>query len=269
MLNKEISPKQKGLNTELHCISYFSDCGFLVSTPYGDNGRYDLIVDVNGHLLRIQAKTCSLIYDSEGEASGIKFSCRSARINTRESYVRRYTKDEIDYFATYWNHKVYVIPVEEASTEKILHFFEPKNNQGYKMSFLEDYTIEKQWNKYFINNNNQNNGLKIEEPKINNVFIDYKKSIPKTKIEYKCQRCGIKITKGSTYCDKCAHYLSRKVERPDRETLKKEIRTIPFTQLSKKYNVSDKAIVKWCIAENLPSKKSEIKAIPDNVWEKL
>ena len=50
MLNKEISPKQKGLNTELHCISYFSDCGFLVSTPYGDNGRYDLIVDVNNHL---------------------------------------------------------------------------------------------------------------------------------------------------------------------------------------------------------------------------
>ena len=137
------------------------------------------------------------------------------------------------------------------------------------MSFLEDYTIEKQWNKYFINNDNQNNGLKIEEPKIDNVFIDYKKYIPETKIKYKCQRCGIKITKGSTYCDKCAHYLSRKVERPDRETLKKEIRTIPFTQLGKKYNVSDKAIAKWCIAENLPSKKSEIKAIPNDVWEKL
>ena len=63
----QLTPKQKGLNTELHCISYFSDCGFLVSTPYGDNGRYDLIVDVNGHLLRVQVKTASGIKEDEGK----------------------------------------------------------------------------------------------------------------------------------------------------------------------------------------------------------
>ena len=127
----EISPKQKGLNTELHCISYFSDCGFLVSVPYGDNGRYDLIVDVNGHLLRVQVKSASPTVDNSGKISGIKFSCKSQRINTKESKTKRYSKDEIDYFATYWNYQVYVVPVEETSSSKYLRFYSSLNNQDY------------------------------------------------------------------------------------------------------------------------------------------
>jgi len=47
------------------------------------------------------------------------------------------------------------------------------------------------------------------------------------------------------------------------------IRTIPFTQIAKKYNVSDKAIVKWCIAENLPSKKRDINILTDEEWNKI
>jgi hypothetical protein len=41
------------------------------------------------------------------------------------------------------------------------------------------------------------------------------------------------------------------------------IRTKPFVHIAKEYGVSDKAITKWCINMNLPSKKSDIKLISD------
>jgi len=47
------------------------------------------------------------------------------------------------------------------------------------------------------------------------------------------------------------------------------IRTIPFVRIAKKYGVSDKAIVKWCIAENLPSKKSDINAYSEAEWSQI
>ena len=51
------------------------------------------------------------------------------------------------------------------------------------------------------------------------------------------------------------------------DELKQEIRNTPFTQLGKKYNVSDKCIVKWCEYYKLPTKKSIIKTYSDDDWE--
>jgi len=44
------------------------------------------------------------------------------------------------------------------------------------------------------------------------------------------------------------------------------IRTMSFEAIGRQYNVSGNAIKKWCIAENLPSKKSEIKNYSDEMW---
>ena len=61
----------------------------------------------------------------------------------------------------------------------------------------------------------------------------------------------------------------RKVIRPSREELKQLIRTIPFTRIAEQFGVSDNAIRKWCKAENLPSKKSEINQYSVSEWEKI
>lgn len=84
---------------------------------------------------------------------------------------------------------------------------------------------------------------------------------------YFCCECGTKISRGALRCELCQKKHSRVVERPSRDVLKKEIRILPFTQLGKKYNVSDKTISKWCDFYNLPSKKSIIKAYSDIEWE--
>jgi hypothetical protein len=54
-----------------------------------------------------------------------------------------------------------------------------------------------------------------------------------------------------------------------REELKQLIRTTPFTQIGKQFNVSDNAIRKWCDKYDLPRKSSEIKKYSNNEWENI
>lgn len=84
-----------------------------------------------------------------------------------------------------------------------------------------------------------------------------------------CPNCGAEISQKAKLCVSCANLASRKVERPDRETLKQLIRITPFTQIGKKYGVTDSSIRKWCKAYNLPSKSSEIQRISQFDWKNI
>ena len=115
----ELSSKQKGNLTELQCLTSFYEQGCHVSLPYGENSRYDMIVDINGKLLKVQVKTASLRKEDE---NAIEFSCRSTRVNSQGTISNKYTPDEIDYFATFWKGVCYLIPVTECSVSKTLRF---------------------------------------------------------------------------------------------------------------------------------------------------
>lgn len=54
--------------------------------------------------------------------------------------------------------------------------------------------------------------------------------------------------------------------RVSREELKTLIRTLPFSQIGEKFNVSDNTIRKWCDKYDLPRKVSEIKKYSDEEW---
>lgn len=81
-----------------------------------------------------------------------------------------------------------------------------------------------------------------------------------------CIDCGIEINYKAVRCQKCQALYSRIVIRPNREELKNLIRNNSFLSIGKKYKVSDNTIRKWCIAENLPSTKKEIKKYSDVEW---
>ena len=140
----ELTAKQKGNLTELQCLTAFYQEGCHVSLPYGENSRYDMIVDVQGKLIRVQVKTSSLKNNSN---DAITFSCRSSHVNSTGVKNIKYTDEEIDYFATFWEGQCYLIPVSECSTEKILRFSPPRNGQIKGISFASDYTLQKQLNK--------------------------------------------------------------------------------------------------------------------------
>ena len=125
--------------TELEVLTYITKLGYQVSIPFGDRERYDQIWDVNGKLLKVQIKTSHAIDDGVV----IKFSCRSSQRSKGKCKNSRYSSDEIDYFATYWQGKCYMVPIEETSAEKLLRFSPPKNGQIKGITFAESYEVER------------------------------------------------------------------------------------------------------------------------------
>jgi len=102
--------------------------------------------------------------------------------------------------------------------------------------------------------------------------IDLNKTYPIRKREKHqnfCIDCKKEISRGAIRCSECDRKLHRVTERPNREELKEMIRTTSFLQIGKKYNVSDNTIRKWCISENLPSKKKEISSYSEEEWKLL
>lgn len=49
--------QQKGLSTEIHCLQDFTDLGLQCLIPFGDSCRYDIAVEINEKIYRIQCKT--------------------------------------------------------------------------------------------------------------------------------------------------------------------------------------------------------------------
>lgn len=121
----------KGKVIELELLTNVTKLGYSVSIPFGDKDRYDQIWDVNGKLLKIQVKACRWKDDAR---TGIIFNCYSVSNGKKH----KYTNQDIDYFATVWNGKCYMVNVNECSQEKTL-WLVPKNFSN--CCYAEDYEI--------------------------------------------------------------------------------------------------------------------------------
>ena len=138
-----LDTKQKGNLTELQCITACYELGYNVSIPYGENSRYDFILDIDGKLLKIQVKTSRNKKSIKNPKDAIVFTCRSSNTNASGNTYHRYTKEQIDYFATYWDGKCYLVQVEECNIEKTLWFSSPANSQKNMISMASDYELTK------------------------------------------------------------------------------------------------------------------------------
>ena len=137
-----IESKILGNATEMECMLECMKLGIQVSIPFGEDSRYDFIMDINGKLYRIQSKHCSEVVDSNGNIVAIKFkSVRQSGSNAKSCSRTKYTKNEIDYFSTAYKGKCYLVPVEQCSIEKILRIVPPKNGQSTGVSFLKNFEL--------------------------------------------------------------------------------------------------------------------------------
>jgi hypothetical protein len=114
--------------------------GFAVSVPFGENTRYDLVIDDGCSLARVQCKTGRL---REG---GVRWStCSSYAHHPNPRMVQRDYVGDIDYFAVYCPETagVYLIPIGDAQLRRmgILRVDAPKNNQRRLIRFASDYEI--------------------------------------------------------------------------------------------------------------------------------
>lgn len=96
--------KSKGDITESRVLAAFIDWGFYVSRPFGENQRYDLIVDDGEKLFRVQVKTGRL------RNGVVLFSAMSSHWH-RGGQARSYV-GEVDFIAVYCpdTGKVYAVP---------------------------------------------------------------------------------------------------------------------------------------------------------------
>ena len=137
----ELSTQFKGDITELLVSAHLLNLGYVVSKPLTQDSKYDLIVDVQHKLIRLQVKTARLNNTFKGES--IKFNCRSTTHNVRECKQRYYSNKDVDYFATYWKNQVYLIPVDECSSEKILWIDKPiLKNSCYAKDYIAKEVLE-------------------------------------------------------------------------------------------------------------------------------
>lgn len=80
--------------------------------------------------------------------------------------------------------------------------------------------------------------------------IDFSTKYHKTeKTKTYCENCGKEILKNSKRCKTCSNIFNsvknRKTERPTKEMLFEELKTMSFCAVGRKYKVSDNTIRKW------------------------
>lgn len=229
MLNENLI---KGQIIELKVQEELLRYGFDISIPNYNASKYDLIADTGKELLKIQVKK-----SISNTNSSFTFSCTTQNVRSSTKAKHKYTTEEIDYFATVWQDKVYLIPVDETSTTKSIQF----TDETYlACNVLQMYK-------------------RLSDDELYNSSHTGK---------FYCEDCGCEISYKAKKCLACINKEKSK-HIPSREELKKLIRNTSFTQLGIQYGVSDNAIRKWCDKYNLPRRVSDIKKYSQEEWDLL
>lgn len=118
------NPKAIGERSEAVIIAKLLMRGEVVLRPFGDNQRYDLVVDRNGVFVRIQCKTGRI------KNGAVLFSCCS----NAGGYNKRSYHGEIDFSAVFCpeNGNVYMVPVDEVPKTLAFLRFEKTESKGPK-----------------------------------------------------------------------------------------------------------------------------------------
>jgi hypothetical protein len=128
--------KAKGVISELAVMEKLASKGLLLSIPFGENQRYDLLADDGERVLRVQVKTGRL------RNGVVKYACCSA-------HYHRGAKDQpyfgqVDLLAVFCpdNDTVYVLPESElVATSAHLRIDPPKNNMRKTIRWARDFEL--------------------------------------------------------------------------------------------------------------------------------
>jgi hypothetical protein len=131
-------PVDVGERSEAIIFAELVKRGHRVLIPYGNNHRYDLVVDVGGRFLRAQCKTGRL------RGGVVRFNTASTRANTLRAYTTPYDADQIDLFLIYGpeTDRVYALDVgEAASGHGALRVDPAENGQAKRIRWAADHEL--------------------------------------------------------------------------------------------------------------------------------
>ena len=111
-------------------IAYFTKMGYIVSLPLNDSQDYDLIIDIQDILYKVQVKTTTIKSKSGYYQPYIRQTCK----NTKRNYTKPGTKLKYDFLFV--------------TTDSFENWFIPKNIiENIKTSFV----LNKNFDKYKVN----------------------------------------------------------------------------------------------------------------------
>ncbi len=129
----------QGEITELQVAQSFLSLGYQVCKPLVADSRYDFIVDIRHKLYRIQVKTATLGLNGDY----IEFKTESSHTNTKGTIYHSYSAEDVDFFATIYNHQCYLVPISKIGSRSFRLRLKPtKNGQTKNVNFATDFLLE-------------------------------------------------------------------------------------------------------------------------------
>ena len=133
-------PKAVGDRTTLAVMLALQCLGHPILLPFGENTRYDLVIDDGGWFWRVQCKTGRL------RSGAVRFATCSAYGHHRDPpHARRDYRGQIDCFGVYCPETgaVYLVPIDEVPTtsQGCLRVTPAQNNQSRGIRLARDYEI--------------------------------------------------------------------------------------------------------------------------------
>jgi PD-(D/E)XK nuclease superfamily protein len=133
-------PKDIGDKTTLAVMLALRGMGLAVMVPFGENTRYDLVIDDGCDLRRVQCKTGRL-----RRGAVVWSMCSNYGHHAKPRVVRRDYEGEVDDFAVYCPETsgVYLIPMTDLPirVRGALRVDPPKNGQRKFIRFADRYEI--------------------------------------------------------------------------------------------------------------------------------
>lgn len=135
--------QQKGLCTELHCLQDMTDLGYQCLLPFGDSCKYDIAVDINGKIIRIQCKHARWSTDTSQEQVAFEIPTCCVTTNTKKTTRYKYSEKEIDYFYTWFEGQGYLVSIQEAIGVTFRWRYEyPRSGQKQGIHIANNYKVE-------------------------------------------------------------------------------------------------------------------------------
>ena len=134
-MRARLTPKAIGENSEGQVLARFLRHGEVVLLPFGDNQRYDMVLDRQGTFLRVQVKT------GRYRNGAVGFATVSTGSDTAHRQAWHY-RGQADYFAVYCPEldTVYMVPVDECGDRQLcLRIQPPRNHQVARLRWAKDY----------------------------------------------------------------------------------------------------------------------------------
>jgi hypothetical protein len=133
---KKRDTKSKGDVSEVTVLAVLVKLGYHVSIPYGENHRYDLVIEKDGLFRRVQVKTGRL---RNGTVIFNSYSSHAHRGGKQRGYI-----GEAEFFGIYCSdtERVFMVPVRDVKQSAGVLRWEPaRNGQSKKIRWAHPYSV--------------------------------------------------------------------------------------------------------------------------------